>query len=55
MAGFSTPFSYQTNLMVWKPGGYKFCDYIVVGIPLNIILLVVTTFLAYYIYGKEMV
>ena len=49
--GFSTPFSYQTNLMVWRPGGYKFCDFIAVGIPLNVILLVVATILCYYIYG----
>ncbi len=50
--GFSTPFSYQTNLMVWRPGGYKFCDFIVVGIPLNVILLVLGTVLCYYIYGE---
>jgi di/tricarboxylate transporter len=35
--GFSTPIGYQTNLMVLGPGGYKFVDYLKIGIPLDII------------------
>lgn len=35
--GFATPLGYQTNLMVLGPGGYKFSDYLKVGIPLDII------------------
>ena len=45
-ASFSTPIGYQTNLMVYGPGGYRFTDYFRVGVPLNLLLAVVTVSLA---------
>jgi di/tricarboxylate transporter len=44
--GFATPIGYQTNLMVYGPGGYRFSDYVRFGLPLNILVGVVTVLLA---------
>ena len=45
-AGFATPIGYQTNLMVYGPGGYRFSDYLRFGIPLNLLFMAVTVTLA---------
>lgn len=45
-ASFSTPIGYQTNLMVMGPGGYRFGDYLRIGLPLNLIIWLVTATLA---------
>jgi di/tricarboxylate transporter len=37
-ACFASPFGYQTNLLVYSPGGYKFTDYIKLGMPLNLMV-----------------
>jgi di/tricarboxylate transporter len=42
-SAFMTPIGYQTNLMVYGPGGYRFTDYLRVGGPLQLLLTVVTT------------
>jgi di/tricarboxylate transporter len=49
-AEFMTPFGYQTNLMVYGPGGYKFKDYIRVGFPISIIYLIVTIGILSYVF-----
>jgi di/tricarboxylate transporter len=37
-ASFATPVGYQTNLMVYGPGGYKYTDYLRFGLPLTLIV-----------------
>ncbi|RKL65711.1 SLC13 family permease [Salipaludibacillus neizhouensis] len=49
-ASFSTPIGYQTNLIVYGPGGYRFSDYLKVGIPLNIIYLIVTVVIINFVW-----
>ena len=43
---FATPFGYQTNMMVYGPGGYRSSDYLRLGIPLSIIVGVITVVIA---------
>lgn len=43
---FLTPFGYQTNMMVYGPGGYRSSDYFRLGLPLSIMVGVVTVLLA---------
>jgi len=44
--GFANPVVYQTNMMVYGPGGYRFGDYLRFGGPLNLIVGTVTVLLA---------
>ena len=44
-ASFSSPIGYQTNLIVQSIGGYKFTDFIKIGLPLNIITFLISVFL----------
>jgi di/tricarboxylate transporter len=44
-SALSTPFGYHTNLMVYSPGGYRFSDYLKVGLPLNLIFWVLSSVL----------
>lgn len=39
-AAFSTPIGYQTNTLVYGPGGYRFTDFLRIGVPLNLFMMV---------------
>ncbi len=47
---FATPIGYQTNLMVYGPGGYRFSDYARLGVPLDLIFMAVTVVIAPLVY-----
>ncbi len=50
---YLTPIGYQTNTMVYGPGGYKFLDFTRVGAPLNLILTLLTPLLVIWLYGLK--
>ena len=49
-ANFLTPIGYQTNLMVYGPGGYSFRDYFKIGLPLTLLYMLVAVTILYYAY-----
>lgn len=52
-AAFATPIGYQTNTLVYGPGHYRFTDFVKVGLPLNIIVMLVTVTLIPMIWPLE--
>ncbi len=49
-ASFATPIGYQTNLMVYGPGGYRFTDFFRIGVPLQIVTGLVAVTVATYLW-----
>ena len=49
-ANFMTPVGFQTNLMVFGPGGYKYKDFFIIGFPLTVIYMVVTVIILNLMY-----
>ena len=49
-ASFATPIGYQTNTLVYGPGGYKFADFLKFGIPLNLSLAPIVSFVIPFIW-----
>ncbi|NNK81253.1 MAG: SLC13 family permease [Flavobacteriales bacterium] len=50
-ASFMTPIGYQTNLMVYGPGGYRFRDFFKIGLPLTLVYCFVAVVVLAYVYG----
>lgn len=44
-ASFATPIGYQCNMMVYGPGGYRFTDFLKIGVPMNIFMWIICSFL----------
>jgi di/tricarboxylate transporter len=44
-ASFATPLGYQTNLMVYGPGGYRFGDFLRIGVPMNVLVAIISILL----------
>jgi Trk K+ transport system NAD-binding subunit len=50
---FISPMGYQTNLMVYGPGGYKFTDFVKMGVPLTVVVGIVSIILTPIFFGFQ--
>lgn len=49
-AAFATPFGYQTNVLVYQMGGYRYTDFVRVGLPLNLLTWAVAVIAIHYVF-----
>ncbi len=49
-SSFATPISYQTNIMVYGPGGYRFKDFLRIGLPMHLVVTVIAIVAVYLSY-----
>lgn len=52
-SGFALPTAYQTHLMVYGPGGYRFTDFVRMGLPLDLLIMAVTVLLVPMLFGMN--
>lgn len=50
-ASFITPIGYQTNLFVYTQGGYRFTDFMKIGVPVSLIVMVITISITWTVWG----
>ncbi len=49
-SSFATPISYQTNIMVYGPGGYRFKDFLRIGLPMHLVVTTIAIAVVYWMY-----
>ena len=49
-SSFLSPVAYQTNLMVYGPGGYRFMDFVRLGLPLTLLVAILSTIIAPFVF-----
>ena len=54
-ADFSTPIGYQTNLIVQGIGNYKFMDFVRIGVPLNLLCLLISVIIIPLVWPFELI
>ena len=50
-ASFASPVGYQTNTLVYAAGNYRFSDFLKIGVPMNIIIGLISCMAISYFYG----